>query len=36
VPAEPAAGDREPCPTPGCSGHIGADGRCAVCGKGAS
>jgi hypothetical protein len=33
---EPAAGDREPCPTPGCGGHIGADGRCATCGKGAS
>jgi hypothetical protein len=32
----PAAGDREPCPTPGCGGHIAADGRCAVCGKGAS
>ncbi|HEX3759622.1 MAG TPA: hypothetical protein VHW23_12995 [Kofleriaceae bacterium] len=34
--AEPAAGDREPCTTPGCDGHIGADGRCAVCGKGVS
>jgi hypothetical protein len=34
--AAPAAGDHEPCPTPGCSGQIGADGRCAVCGKGAS
>jgi hypothetical protein len=34
--AEPAAGDRESCATPGCDGHIGADGRCAVCGKGAS
>lgn len=36
APAEPAASDREPCTTPGCSGQIGADGRCAVCGKGAS
>jgi hypothetical protein len=33
---EPAAGGPEPCPTPGCSGQIAADGRCAVCGKGAS
>ncbi len=34
--AAQATGDHEPCPTPDCSGHIGADGRCAVCGKGAS
>jgi hypothetical protein len=31
-----AATDREPCVSPGCGGHIGSDGRCAVCGKGAS
>ena len=41
LPAAPAATstagtDHEPCPTPGCGGQIGADGRCAACGKGAS
>jgi hypothetical protein len=34
--APAAASGPEPCPTAGCSGHIGSDGRCAVCGKGAS
>lgn len=35
-PGEAAAAERERCPDAGCTGSIGADGRCAVCGKGAS
>ena len=37
-PAPPGAvaTDHEPCPTPGCGGRVGSDGRCAACGKGAS
>ena len=31
-----AAEAREPCPDAACKGHIGGDGRCDVCGKGAS
>lgn len=34
--AAPAAGERERCADIGCSGTIGASGRCEVCGKGAS
>jgi len=32
----PVTNPREPCADTSCSGHIGADGRCEICGKGAS
>ena len=34
--AAPTTAPPEPCADPSCSGHIGAGGRCEVCGKGAS
>jgi hypothetical protein len=36
VTAAAEASDRERCADTSCSGAIGADGRCEVCGKGAS